>query len=132
MPRSKPKTIPMPDAWRQQFRSATMQSNFMLGLTQPMLAFLSATADDVEWDRGSFNDLSAPNCRIATFRSLEKRGLVVWRTPEELDRLSEQCDPKEFSSCELTPAGRAVVELLKVAGVFVESDASISKKARKA
>ena len=32
----------------------------------------------------------------------------------------------------ITPAGRCVVDLLKLAGVFVEADAAINKKARRA
>jgi hypothetical protein len=35
-----------------------------------------------------------------------------------------------YTHWELTPAGAAVVELLKLAGLFVEADAAIEKKAK--
>lgn len=127
----KKKTIPMPTTWQTDFRSTTMRTNFMLTLTQPMIEYLSATADNVRWDRTDFNSLYRPDNWIATEQALEKRGLVVRKSPEEIaaaagGRLNQFC------RYHLTPAGAAVVALLKVTGIFVEADAAIENRTRRA
>lgn len=130
MARTKQKTgtVPMPDLWQSDFKAATMRTNFMLTLTQSMIQYLSATADNVMWDRFDFHDLHVPDNWLATEHALTKRGLVRRRSTDELRRNSASLP--DYSCCELTPAGAAVVQLLKVTGIFVEADAALRKKAR--
>lgn len=138
MPRGKPnpKTIPLPDNWQSDFRSATMRTNFCLALSQAMIEMLCAIADDVEWDRGLFHTIHRPDNIFASWKALEKRGLIV-RKSERQSRTVQQIlrmpveQLSEYSQYKLTPAGRAVVQLLKVTGIFVEADAAIRKKARR-
>lgn len=138
MPRGKPtpKTIPLASAAQTAFKSATMRTNFCLTLSQPMIEFLCAVADDVEWDRSTYRSIHTPDNPWAPFRALEKRGLVI-RKPEDEQRTTSEilrlpverfC---EYSHWKLTTVGAAVVDMLKVAGIFVEADAAITKKARR-
>lgn len=116
-----------PSDWRAAFRCSVMRTGMVLSLTQGMLDFLCATADGVTWDRSGngASTLARPDTSITTARSLEKRGLVRWKQTEELRT-------KEYgtSFCELTDAGAAVVELLKVTGVFVPADRAIARGAQ--
>lgn len=132
MTRKKPDTLPLPDNWKDDFKSATMRTNFILTLTQPMIQFLSACADDCHWDRALFCSIHAPDNWPATAQALTKRGLIVHRANAKRE-LQEIIDtpPGEWTPWELTPAGKAVVSLLKVTGIFVEADAAINKKARR-
>ena len=115
-----------------------MKQSFNLSLTQMMIEFLCAVADNVRWDRGNVCDIHRPDNWLVAEACLIKRGLVRCKRDDpgqqekwaeqmrkEGDRISESC-------VELTPAGKAVVELFKVTGIFVEADNAIIKKARKA
>jgi hypothetical protein len=142
MPRgkTKPETLPMPDAWKQDFRSATLRTSFMLTMTQPMVQFLSGVADGVQWDRWGFSCIHAPANDIATASALQKRGLIIRKTAAQIESVSSEMKANnydklihgEWNHYSLTPAGAAVVELLKVTGIFVVSDAALNKKSRKA
>lgn len=109
-----------------------MRSSFCLALSQPMLEFLCATADGVHWDRRLYTrqwGITRPDNWIASGQSLVKRGLI-----ERLDRAqinTQPTDEAEFqfhAHYRLTPAGSALVGLLKVAGIFIEADAAIEKR----
>lgn len=140
MPRGTPKqTVPLPDLWKDDFRSATMRTNFMLALSQSMIEFLSSVADGVQWDRSLFNSIHKPDNWVATGGALTKRGLIRRKCREASNRhfdklrTAKSGDPEwdEWNYWELTPAGRAVVNLLKVTGIFVEADSAIRKKVRR-
>lgn len=138
MPRGKPnpKTIPLPSTWQSQFRSHTMRTGFCLALSQPMIEMLCAIADDVQWDRGQHHTIHRPDNIFASFRALEKRGLAVAKGDSERRTTSQLLSMPEDRYCEyshwkLTPAGKAMVQLLKVTGIFAEADAAITKKARR-
>ncbi len=125
--------VPLPPDWRAAFQGHAMRSSFCLALTQPMLEFLCATADGVHWDRRLYYrqwGMARPDNWIASSLSLVKRGLV-----ERLGRPEIQAQPmSEFhlhSHYRLTPAGEALVALLKVSGIFVEADAAVEKKAKR-
>lgn len=109
---------------------------FGLHLTRAMCEFLSAVADDCCWDRSKYGSASAfPDNFIATCAALVKRGLVVSKPADvrEANRCDRRPDTEAYtwSNYELTQGGEHVVALLKLAGLFVEADAAIEKKARK-
>ncbi len=127
----KEKTIPLPDMWKDEFRRATFRTNFMLALSQPQIEFLCAVADGVQWNRTLFPSIHAPCNFIATSQALAKRGLIVRKSESELDaQLGVSTLSYEWCCHKLTPAGAALVQLLKVTGIFVDSDAALNKKSR--
>lgn len=109
--------------WREAFRGHVMRTGMNLSLTQPMLEFLCATADGVQWDRSGRSTLGRPDHFIVSAASLEKRGLIKRREGRKGD---ENSIGTAFH--ELTEAGQCVVELLKVTGVFAEADLAIEKR----
>lgn len=136
--RSRP-TIKLPPDWRESFRGSTMRTSFSLNLTQPMIEFLCAVADTVQWDRALYfqtGGLARPDNFIASSRSLEKRGLIYvddaaleeFRSSRSNETWEEM---NQRTKWRLTPAGEALVQLLKITGIFVEADAAIIKKARR-
>lgn len=137
---SKSKTIRHPAAppeWQESFRSSSMKVGFVLTLSKTMLEMLCAIADDVQWDRALYwGNLHWPDNWIAPQQSLVKRGLIVRKDQKTIDAYKH--DNITFAECcerafwQLTPAGRSVVELVKLAGMFVEADAAINKKSRTA
>jgi len=134
---AKPKVIKTPQAqekWRDDFRNFSMKVNFVLSLSKSMLEMLCATADGVQWDRALYRHGShCPENWIASCRSLEKRGLIQRKSAEEIDqRKYEDHARGEWCCWTLTPAGEQVVGLLKTCGMFVEADAAINKKTRRA
>jgi hypothetical protein len=130
--RGKPKTIPMPTEWRDNFKAYTLRTNFALALTRPMMEFLCAVADDVHWDRLFYgSDMSRPDCFLVSEKSLEKRGLIMRKPKSEMDKMKENRFQGNPAFSMLTPAGALVVELLKISGMFVEADAAIEKKAKR-
>lgn len=135
---TKPVTIPIANTqWADHFRSYAMKQSFNLSLSQMMIEFLCAVADNVRWDRGNVCDIHRPDNWYVAEACLIKRGLVRCKRddPGQQEKWSEQMWQKDriLESCvELTPAGKAVVELFKVVGIFVEADNAIIKKVRKA
>ena len=124
--------IALPPDWKSAFQGHAIKSSFCLALTQPMLEFLCATADDVHWDRLLYYRQygnARPDSFIASEAALEKRGLIVRKIRTVLKEIPVD-EAYLHSYCELTPAGVAVVELLKVAGIFIEADAAIEKRSR--
>ena len=121
-----------------------------------MIEYLSAVADDVYWDRHYYRgQCFKPDNWIATQEALLSRGLIrykpaltVWH--KKSDKAKKEHDARkekgevfhsyvadwdgymqlkggvEASRHELTPAGQAVVEMLKAGGMFVS--AKIAKK----
>lgn len=142
------KTIKTPEAageWKERLRSFSMRIGFHLSLSKSMLEMLCAVADDVTWDRGIYHHgRSMPENWLASQASLVKRGLIERKSEEERDEVTNRRYKKasdahiqnlefyEFSYYKLTPAGDCVVNLLRLAGLFVESDAAITKKSRRA
>jgi hypothetical protein len=130
-----PDTIKVPDAWKNDFQQHVMKTNFVLALSQPMIEFLSAVADDVHWDRSNFCTIHRPDNWIATENSLTRRGLIVRKPKSEIEKIRQGVKDienwRECNYCELTPAGKALVELFRVSGIFVESDNAVTKRARK-
>jgi hypothetical protein len=118
------------DEWKDNFKSYSMRTNFYLGLTRPQMEYLCSVADDVEWDRFQSGPQTPFNF-IASEGALVKRGLIrrkkdgrgKWVTGNVFDITAV---------CELTPAGKLVVELLKITGLFIEQDNAIMRKAAKA
>jgi len=109
--------------WREAFRNTVMRTGMHLSLTQPMLEFICATADGVQWDRMGASTLGRPDGFLVTAASLEKRGLVRRRVSSKTD---DTICGAAFH--ELTDAGKCVVELLKSTGVFTEADLAIEKR----
>ncbi len=110
-----------------------MKTSFVLTLSKSMLEYLCATADDVRWDRGIYTHGSGmPENFIATQASLAKRGLIQRKDQTEIDTHKYDGDRHhEWALYILTPAGEKVVQLLKLAGMFVEADAALTKKHRR-
>lgn len=121
-------------AWQDAFKSACLAVGFRLQLTRAMCEFISAVADDVSWDRAVYGSSNAfPDNFLATGRSLIKRGLIERKEGERCDsrRAVTSYDLHSWSHWKLTPAGDAVVVLLKLSGLFVEADMAVEKKARR-
>jgi len=133
--RKKVETIKFPVDWQSQFKSSTMRTRFNLNLSQPMIEFLSAVSDDVMWDRSSeMGNIHRPDNWIGTGGCLEKRGLLIHKRHviDDFNRMDVPDDRMNEVGCwVLTPAGEALVELLKVTGIFIEADAAIIKKSRR-
>lgn len=124
---------------QRAFRGACLRTGLYLSLTQTMLEMLCAIADDTRpnrfWDyvRGH-NKLGMGH---ATAEALIKRGLCTQIPEKEFmaeldrrrrDRLEEFDDlPERYR---LTECGQAVVDLLKTAGIFVESDQATYRRRR--
>lgn len=123
----------LPPDWKSSFQGHAMRSSFCLALTQPMLEFLCATAEGVHWDRRLYTrqyGIARPDNWIASSHGLVKRGLIERLTRVEID--STPLDDVLTCHYRLTPAGKAMVELLKVAGIFMESDTAQNAKSKKA
>lgn len=102
-----------------------MRTGMSLHLSQPMLEYLCAVADNVTWDRAEIGgrSIARPGSDLVTSASLEKRGLIRRKLNWKPSR-----DERD-AHYELTEAGEAVVLLLKSVGVFVQADAAIGRKA---
>jgi hypothetical protein len=126
--------------WQANFKSYSFKRSFGLHLSQAMIEMLCAVADDCQWDRAEANTIHQPDNWIATQGSLVKRGLIERKCESERAKVYEKVvsgrmrrdEYREHSYYKLTPAGKAVVDLFKVVGVFVPSDAGLRKAARKA
>lgn len=118
--------------WKNAFVSSSMRASFCLSLTQPMLELLCATADGVHWDRTLHFPAFGQAKRDSwshTEPALIRKGLIE-RVPKNLRKIG-MTDEIETDRLRLTPAGEKLVELLRVAGLFVEADATSLKRARK-
>ena len=122
--------------WKGKFRHASMKIGFNLNLTKTMLEFLCAVADDVHWDRSLYHqNVPFLDNWNATEAALTKRGLIERKSKEWFEERKHREDNVPFcetACCVLTPAGKLVIELVKLAGMFTEADAAINKKARRA
>jgi len=120
------KVLELPPDWKMSFQANAMRSSFCLALTQPMLEFICATADGVHWDRRLYRaswGIAKPDNWLASGGALIKRGLV-----ERIDVRRELAMTDMISShYRLTPAGKALVELLKITGIFVKADYALEK-----
>jgi hypothetical protein len=103
--------------WQDNFKSQMTRVSFSLSLTRPMLEFLCASADNVRWDRRAFGNLHYPDNWFATEHALMKRGLIERKPPHLVEN-------KKFSEppWRLTPAGLALIELLKIGGLYIEAE----------
>lgn len=134
------------EEWKERLRNFSMRIGFNITLTKTMLEFICAVADEVQWDRALYrNGQAMAENWFASELALTKRGLIQRKPKEVLEKEFEKrsadgmCTDAKIASfefyehnvCELTPAGKCVVELLKMAGLFVESDAAINKKSRR-
>lgn len=107
--------------WQQAFLANTTRIGFKLIMTQPMLEMLCATASDLKWDRWWLHNILMPCNWLATEHALTARGLVL-RKSVEANKARMQTDAGMVQPCiELTPAGEAVVAMLKVGGLFIEA-----------
>lgn len=126
------KALKSGDTWKIRLRSSVVKFGFNLNLSQSMLEFLCAVADDVRWDRSLCHGLHCPENWLVTSASLIKRGLVEHKPPLKLKKQLDDEKYKDWGSMksmhELTDAGKHVVELIKMAGVFEQASASIAKK----
>jgi hypothetical protein len=118
----------MTQEWKNNFKSYVMRTNFCIGLTKTQLQFLCAVADDVMWDRWNFGSVHMPDNFIASETALTKRGLIERKSPEKRKLRHWQNVYELTHYCELTPAGKLVVELLKITGLFVESDFAAERR----
>ena len=115
--------------WKEQFRGYSLKTNFCVGLTRTQMQFLCAVADDVMWDRWNFGSIHMPDNFIASETALTKRGLIQRKSRRELKAWKNVYELTHF--CELTPAGKLIVELLKITGLFIESDHAAERKQAK-
>lgn len=127
----------MAESWRDNFKSSSLRVGFKLGLTRAMCEFLSAIADGVHWNRSSLGGASPdPDNFIATGRALVIRGLIEV-DPAKLAAMQHRRGVTSFdiwswTHYRLTPAGVHVVELLKLAGMYIEADIAVEKKLKEA
>lgn len=132
MKKSKPSNVvELPPDWKAAFHSHTMKTSFALALTQPMLEFLCATADGVHWDRRLYYrqwGSARPDSFLTSAAGLVKRGLIERLPRSQIEGVKYE-ELHLHAHHRLTPAGAALVELLRVTGVFVEADAAAEKRA---
>lgn len=143
-------------SWQERFLRNSNRISFKLQLSHSMIDYLCAVAEDVTWDR-RFYDVDRqfkPDNWIATEQALEDRGLIHEKPKLQLHRKAEakreaKCqrqglrflmDQSGYNAAiggdmrnkyELTPVGRAVVDMLRIGGMFVEQKlgkAEIKKK----
>lgn len=121
----------MLESWKDNLRTHSLRVGFQLSLTRPQIEMISAIADDVSWDRHYGSCLAFPDNFLATNRSLIKRGLIEERPKAEYEaEMNDYQRPAyTFNHFKLTPAGLCVVELLKMVGLFIESDRKADKEA---
>jgi len=112
--------------WKDNFRGHVMRTHFVLGLTRTQMQFLCAVADNVVWDRWHFGSVHMPDNFIASENALTKRGLIQRKAKRELKPWKNVYELTHF--CELTPAGELIVKLLKLTGLFIESDHAVERK----
>lgn len=110
----------MNEKWKDAFRSNCTRVRFVINLTRPMLEFLCAASDDVYWDRRAYGGLTFPDNWYSTEHALVKRGLIERKPPQLV---------KGYSAppWRLTPAGVALVELLKIGGIYIEAHEAVVK-----
>lgn len=135
----KHKTLKTPAAaeeWKDKLRSFSMRIGFTINLSRAMMEFLCAVADGVEWDRMLYRQANGNRENfIVSSAALVKRGLVEHKGQEAIRKeWPNRRDDNwgEWSNYKLTPAGKCIVNLLKMAGMFIEADAAITKKNRRA
>jgi hypothetical protein len=112
--------------WKDNFKGYVMRTNFVLGLTKVQMQFLCAVADNVVWDRWNFGNIHMPDNFIAAENALTKRGLIQRKAKRDLKKWMNVYELTAY--CELTPAGELVVKLLKLTGLFIESDHAVERK----
>lgn len=137
------KTTELPADWKQKFKAASVKVGFQLNLSRSMLEYLCAVSDDVRWDRATFGDLHYPDNWIATQSSLEKRGLVESKSTAEREAAAQNngneitkahrgekdwADADMRNYVQLTPAGKALVALLKITGLFIVQDGALRRR----
>lgn len=105
--------------WQERFQSNVTRVRFEINLTRPMMEMLCACADDVMWDRAKFGGITFPDNWIATEFALTKRGLLERKPPRPV---GDNTPPFR-----LTPAGVALVELMKVGGLFIPAEEAARK-----
>lgn len=119
-----------PADWKEAFQSNSLRTHFEIKLTRPMLEMLCATSDDVIWDRQRFGTMFMPDNWIVTETALAKRGLLKRKPPRDVTiRVGGKEGYDLGSFYELTPAGRALVELLKVGGLYIQAQKALDRLA---
>ena len=129
--------IPGAGDYRRAFVASSMRHNFHLTLTGPMLEMLCAIADGVVRDREYHFTFSSvtPGDFVSRAEPLIKRGLV-YHVPRHLqpveppEAFCQQNAEGRQNYYKLTPIGEALVELLKLAGLFVKADAALDRETR--
>lgn len=112
--------------WRDAFKSNMTRVTFELKLTRAMLEFLCACSDGVRWDRRAFGGLLYPDNWLATEHALIRRGLLE-RLPRQVAGPGGDGEVLVFLPWKLTPAGEALIELLRVGGLFIEAQEAKAK-----
>lgn len=102
-----------------QFASHVTSIAFNLSLSKNMVVVMTDIASQEQVTRNTFSALGMPSNFVGGIRGLLERGLVY--AP----------DPTWPGSCEFTDAGKAVFELLQMAGIVqrIESAVEIRKLA---
>lgn len=111
-----------------------------------MLEYLCAVSDNTRWNRfwDYLNHNDKLGMGVATAQALERRGMIRDRykdretgeylmgadLPNVVRPKLPNGQPDLEERYELTPAGKLVVELVLLAGLFVESDAAFERKAQ--
>jgi hypothetical protein len=119
-----------PPNWKENFRTNTTRIGFRLQLSRPMLEYLCAVSDDVSWDRRRYGSLFYPECTLATSHALEKRGLIERKRGRESKKQAKNLALDRFQFLQwwsLTPVGEAVVNMLKLGGLFIPAEAAAEK-----
>ncbi len=104
---------------RERFKTNVTRVSFQIKLSRPMMEMLCALSDDVRWDRDRYGSIFNPDNFIATPRALFERGLIRRKADVKA------AFPGPFD--ELTEIGKAMVELMKVGGIFIEAEEARKK-----
>jgi hypothetical protein len=136
--KKKPSTVVLPPDWQQKFKSHSLSIGFKLHLSRPMLEMLCSIADDCFWDRANYGDVHFPDNFIHIEACLEKRGLIERREgAEREDVIAHNAGARGKGASyweqmrhysKLTPAGKLVVEMLKLTGMFIQQDNGLRRR----
>ncbi len=123
-------------SWSDKFKRQVVTVGFNLSLTRSQLEMLSAIAQGVCWDRARYSFLSVPDNWIQPTAALVRRGLIAEKTEQEKLAEKQQRDKDHmlgllwsWSNYKLTPPGELMIELLKHAGLFEETEIAAERNA---
>jgi hypothetical protein len=115
------------------FLRTALRTGFHLTLSEPMMEMLTSIEGGMHWARTrEGGSVLRPNNVIATQMALVNRGLVI-ENPSVIPTIRNprrESDHWVNKSLVLTPIGKVVLTLFRVAGIYVPDEMAQIRKAR--